>query len=140
MNFLSMTKGLIATAVFASTVSGVANAHGNEKRMRVPDYVSCDRNEVTSYMGKVKHYSRTDELLSITVDTDFGTVYKLELAGLSEQEVIDLFKLNGKPFKAQDFPLLEDNLGVVDKRTTVAIWECSTPGVKPIVSWKQHQK
>jgi hypothetical protein len=50
-----------------------------QPRLRPPDDVGCDRNELTVYAGEVTRYTRAKGAMQLTIRTDEDTVEKVRL-------------------------------------------------------------
>ncbi len=88
---------------------------GAQGRLRPPDDVGCDRNELTSYTGVVTNYTRTNGKITVTIDTDDGTK---ESAAYAESRL----RWRGAEFTPEHWKQIEKG------KTRAVAWVCSKGG------------
>lgn len=75
-------------------------------RLRTPETFSCDRNNLTSFTGKVIGYHRSRTGLRIRVATDEDTFEKFSLMG-TRGALEKQFRLDGSAFAAEDWKKID---------------------------------
>ena len=123
-----MPRCLAAFFLFAAMVCA-------QGRVRPPQNVGCERNDLTVYQGKVRQYARDSKQVSLTIDTDEKTVERimLKLAGARTAE--SRFLWAGVPFRTQHWKELETPEGKLKAGITVIAWVC-TNGGPPLLDWQ----
>ena len=90
-------------------------------RLRVPAFVSCNRNHVTSYVGQVTALSRTDGITTLRIATDAGTTETVRSAS-------PRYRVDGNRMKYTD----SKRTGVGQRAT---VWVCRDRGFAPVIDW-----
>lgn len=93
--------------------------------------VSCPRDQLTSYTGRVISYRRTPEALSLTIRTDWDTTEKVRLA----PPALDHLRLGGVPFTADDWVRIEGSPGHHRRELRATAWVCED-GRPPLIDWQ----
>ena len=93
-------------------------------RLRPPDAVKCDRNQLTAYMGRVMEYRREHEVTILTIATSSGTVETVTVRG----EPSASFLIAGRPFD------VEKAEKVVRPGVSAIAWVCKNGTT--IVDWR----
>lgn len=121
--------------LFSLNVAGDARS-----RLAVPDYVECDRNALTSWFGLVTEYQRTDEGIRLEMATDFDTQEQLDLKISDQDRLLSRLRIDGRPFKSGDWPLIEDVDGTLRKGVRATIWVCEESEILPIINWQPNSQ
>lgn len=87
-------------------------------RVRPPESLGCDRNELTSFTGEVTRYSRTDRVISLAIHTDANTNESFELP-----EPVRL-RFGGQEFRAEDWSKVESAKGKLKEEVRATVWVC----------------
>lgn len=93
-------------------------------RLAPPAVVKCDRNDLTSYAGKVTSFRRTKSQVSIGIATDADTTESVKAKTAR-------YLINGKPMKAADW-----NRPGVGKGGRAIVWVCRARGLEPVIDWR----
>lgn len=99
---------------------------GRGGRIRPPDAVTCDRNELTLYSGRVTAFTRTKSKMTITVATDWDTTEKVNSKSAR-------YLVNTEPLRAADWKR-------VGKGTRANVWVCRQAGIAPVIDWRPGEK
>lgn len=94
-------------------------------RLAPPEAVGCDRNELTSYTGKVTRYRRDGWKVTITIATTADTIERVT----ARRHLIE-----GQPFTAADWIRIERRKGVLRKDMSAIAWVCT--GGETVVDWR----
>lgn len=84
-------------------------------RLRPPDDVGCDRNELTSYAGVVTNYTRINGKITVRINTDDATK---ESAAYPESRM----RWRGGEFKPEHWKQIEKG------KTRAVAWVCTGGG------------
>lgn len=103
-----------------------AEASRGGGRLMAPAALTCDRNKVTLYSGKVTAFTRTKTKTSITIATDWDTTE-------STTAKSPRYLVNTEPMKASDWKRVG-----AGKRANV--WICSQPGIATVIDWRPDEK
>lgn len=97
-----------------------------QARLRVPDGLPCDRNELTSYTGAVTKYSRNKTHVEVTINTDSDTTESVKAP-------IAAMRWQGQPFREEHWKQLEARPGELRGRARVTAWVCNSGAV--VLDW-----
>ena len=106
------------------------------ERLRVPSFVSCNPNYLTSWDGRVSSYTREKNRLNLTLNTSYETTEHFNASFKDTDELIEMFRLNGGAFTESDWTLIERKKGVLKDSVFVTIWICSETDKTPLLDWK----
>ena len=118
-----MTAALLALALAA--------APEDPSRLAPPAAVTCPRDHLTSYTGRVVSYRRTTEALVLTIRTDWDTTENVRLA----PPRLDHLRVGGAPFAAADWARIEPSPGHVRPDLRATAWVCDD-GRPPVIDWQ----
>jgi hypothetical protein len=104
-------------------------------RIRPPGAVTCDRNNLTAYTGRVVSYSRRAGRITMTIDTDYDTTETVTLRYKSNSSPARWFLLRGERFKASDWARVESAKSRLLPEMRVTAWVCND-GRQPIIDWQ----
>lgn len=122
---------LAALAALPLAPAAPARAQG---RLRPPEVVTCDRNRLTSFAGRVTalQRGRDETVLKMDSDADTKETFRLSHAG---QDVRSLFFLEGKPFEESDWAVILDGKKP-RKGARATVWVCQDEK-NPKVDWRR---
>jgi hypothetical protein len=107
---------------------------GAQGRIAPPAFVTCDRNELTSYTGRVTVLERGKDSTRLVIETDESTTERVVIRHPAD-DLLATFHRQGKDFTDDDLAqLLPSGRLRADARATV--WVCATAAVRPQVDWK----
>ena len=127
-HFAKILNSLLLSVLFSSSIASA-------DRLRVPSYVQCDRNHLTSWTGQVEHYSRTSGNTTFTIKTQESTVEKLSINKSTETELQSLYYLNGKAFNNSNWADIELNTQQIKEKVKVTVWVCLENSETYMVDW-----
>ena len=132
---------IVATAVQAqssrrrSATQDAGRASGQGGRVRPPAAVTCDRNNLTVYAGKVLSYTRRTDRIVLRIYTDSDTNETVTLRYTRGSSPVRWFLLNGEAFGRDDWSKIEASKGRLNPSMRVSAWVCAD-GRKPILDWQ----
>ena len=102
-------------------------------RLRPPDAVKCDPNELTSFAGKVATYRRGKDMTVLVMHTSADTVETIKIPH-GDKDPRHWYLIEGQPFTAADWKRIESKKGVLRPDVSAIAWVC-TDGAT-IVDWR----
>jgi hypothetical protein len=108
-------------------------------RVAPPAAVTCPRNNLTSFTGRVTRWTRTLGETSLTIYTDWDTTETVTLKHAGTDEAIKWFLLNANAFQSSDWAQIEESKGKLKSGMRVTAWMCDD-GRQPIVDWQPPPK
>lgn len=124
-------------AINAQETGRVARQDGGSGRIRPPEAVTCNRNNLTAYTGKVVSYSRRSTRLTMTIDTDDDTTETVTLSYKRNTNPARWFLFRGARFKTSDWARVEASRGSLLPLMRATAWVCND-GRPPIIDWRPH--
>jgi hypothetical protein len=116
-------------------MSMLGSSTAQAERLLVPDYVSCDRNNLTSWTGQVVAYTHHDLKTVITLDTDDGTTETLTLEPSQTAALTAQYYVHGKHFELADWAKIENEDRHLLPNIRATVWLCSEASILPIINW-----
>jgi hypothetical protein len=132
---------LFAAVLFVSTagVSLFAQPPQQPPRGRImtPSRLTCDRNDLTLYDGRVTAYRRRNGSTFLRIRTNFDTTEEVTIRHPRTDDPSRFYLLNGQPFTKSDWRRIERRSKVLIKGTRANVWVCrDNPSIQPIVDWQ----
>jgi rhodanese-related sulfurtransferase len=112
-----------------ATVQEVETGGRGGSRLAPPAAVTCDRNRLTVYSGKVTKYSRKASRTVVTIRTDWDTTETITIT-----DPIRTSLVLGTPFTAKDWNRIESKKGVLRPGMRANAWVCQ--GGRTVVDWQ----
>ncbi|MBS1811487.1 MAG: hypothetical protein JST84_25215 [Acidobacteria bacterium] len=133
--FLVVILGLVTFSVIATT----ANSEASIQRLRPPSSLTCSRDHLTSYQGRILAYRRSKNIIFLRVRTDEATTETFTLKWKATEKAEKWFLLRGEEFKPEDWKLIESAPGKLIAGTRMIVWVCDD-GSKPVFDWRPKEK
>lgn len=111
-----------------------AAAPSRSGRLAPPAGVSCDRNKLTSYAGKVTKYRRQRGKTTLVMHTSADTIETVVVKHPRSSDPSRWYLIGGVPFTAADWNRIERRKGVLKPGTSAVAWVCT--GGPTIVDWR----
>lgn len=120
---------LVVTASGASwrTTQGArenVETGARQGRLRPPTGLSCDRNQTTSFTGRITAYSRSARHILIRVRTDEQTTEQFTIRLRRGEDASKKFLLEGEAFRPGDWKKIERERGILKAKMRATIWAC----------------
>ena len=109
------------------------------QRVAPPTALGCDRNHLTSFIGKVISYRRQPQKISLRVRTDDATTESFVLEFAKVEDATRQFLLDAETFKASDWTAIEVSSGKLRPGMRVIVWVCDD-GSKPVFDWRPAER
>jgi rhodanese-related sulfurtransferase len=103
-------------------------------RLAPPAAVSCDRNQLTSYTGKVKSYKRQRGKTVLVIDTTADTTERVTLVHKDTDDPSRFYLIDSTPFTSRDWSRIERKKGELHPNMSAIAWVCSNGTT--IVDWR----
>ncbi|MGE0130406.1 MAG: hypothetical protein AB7U82_20205 [Blastocatellales bacterium] len=115
------------------------NQRAAGQRIAPPSALKCSRNHLTSFMGRVTSYQRSQTRIFIRVRTDEQTTESFTLKFTKNDDPAKLFLMRGEEFKQSDWKLIEVSTGRLRKPMRAIVWVCDD-GSNPVIDWRPPEK
>jgi len=114
---------------------GQEQSSEGRQRLRPPDRVTCPRNNLTSFSGRVLSFYRSTGRTILRMRTDEATTERFTLKHPKSDDPSKWFLLRGEPFKQSDWALIESARNRLQPNMRAIVWVCDD-GTNPIVDWR----
>lgn len=115
-----------------SAPSGASASRGG--RLAPPAAVTCDRNELTSYTGKVKSYKRQRGKTVLVIETTADTTERVTLVHKDTDDPSRFYLIDSTPFTSRDWNRIERSKGELHPNMSAIAWVCSNGTA--IIDWR----
>ena len=105
-------------------------------RIRPPAASQCDRNQLTSYSGRVSGYKPGAASTWIEISTDEDTIEAVIVPHGGEADASARYLLRGEAFTAKDWPNIEASAGKLVSGMRVVAWVCLDGKTEPLIDWQ----
>jgi hypothetical protein len=102
-------------------------------RLRPPEFVTCDRNRLTSFTGRVVSLARASDTTTLRMETDESTKERFTLRHPGS-DATAWFYLGGVPFTTADWTALLP-AGRLRAGARATVWVCADEP-NPRVDWE----
>jgi rhodanese-related sulfurtransferase len=108
----------------ASEIGMPQEATAPVRRLAPPASVSCDRNSLTAYAGKVSSYRRVPDTTTIKIATDENTNETVTITHKGSDDPSRYFLIDGTPFTSRDWNRIEAKKDVLVSPMRAVAWVC----------------
>src|SRR5688572_21106726 len=115
-----------------SAPAGASASRGG--RLAPPAAVTCDRNQLTSYTGKVKSYKRQQGKTVLVIETTSDTTERVTLVHENTDDPARFFLIDGTPFSVRDWSRVEARKGELHPNMSAIAWVCSNG--ENVIDWR----
>ena len=106
-------------------------------RIMPPAELKCDRNDLTSYDGRILAYRRRMGRTFLRIRTNFDTTEEVTVHHRGTDDPSNFYLLNGQRFMKSDWPRIEKKKGVLKAEMRANVWVCrDNPSIQPVVDWR----
>jgi hypothetical protein len=105
------------------------------QRIRPPEKVTCLRDHLTSYTGKVLSMKRKRGDTRIRMRTDEETSEQFILRHYGTDDPSEYFLMRGERFSASDWKRIEAGKNQLRPNLRATVWVCDR-GENPVVDWQ----
>ena len=93
-------------------------------RLAPPAGVTCDRNELTSYAGKVTSYKREKGKTLLVMRTSADTTERITVAHKGFDDASRFYLIDGNAFTSRDWTRIEASKGKLRDKMSAIAWVC----------------
>jgi len=130
MRFLLAT--LVSLAMLGAVVAGPPQG-----RIMPPATLKCDRNDLTSYDGRIVAYRRRRGKTFLRVRTNYDTTEEVTILHPGTDDPSKFYLINGEAFTKGDWRRIEERKGVLKDEMRANVWVCrDKPSSQPVVDWR----
>jgi hypothetical protein len=108
------------------------------QRLRPPASLTCSRDHLTSFQGRILDYKRGKQDLALRVRTDEATTESFSVKWNASEKAEMWFLLRGEEFTPGDWKLIESAPGKLLDGMRVIVWVCDD-GSKPVFDWRPKE-
>jgi hypothetical protein len=108
---------------------------GVSQRLRPPDAITCPRNDLTSFTGKVLSYKRSPGRILLRMRTDESTTEKFVVNYPESDSPVKFFLMNGELFREENWTMIESSQGVLHSKMRATVWVCKG-AANPTIDWR----
>ena len=124
---------LLLITLFGSIVS-LAQEGG---RIMPPPQLQCDRNDLTSYDGRILAYRRRVGSTFLRIRTNFDTTEEVTIRHRASDDPSKFYLINGEAFTKSDWRRVEKRPRVLKSGMRANVWVCrGNPSIQPVVDWR----
>lgn len=133
---LGKTKVLLRL-MLVSLVIPLASSQllATQQRLRVPEFVDCPRDKVSSYDGKMTQLSLTKNRLSIDVLTSFDTQEVISISHKNYNTLGTQLRINGILLDDKSLKYLIHQSTLPFKPKGIIVWVCEIEDFLPVINW-----
>jgi hypothetical protein len=125
-----------AAALLLGAMEPLAQQRADDERLRPPAQLTCARNQLTSYTGRVVSFSRAAGRSTLRIRTDWDTTERVIVQHPGTRDPSPRFLIDGEPFTSGDWMHIEDAGGHLRQRLRATAWVCTDGSV--LVDWKKR--
>jgi hypothetical protein len=114
---------LVAAAAVLLTTPIAPLVQGDPGRLRPPESVTCPRNDLTVYAGRVTKMERLKSEISLTIVTDSKTTERVTIRHPDTADPDASFLFKGKPFARTDWDVIAPK-GTLGEGIRANAWVC----------------
>jgi|GEM_PF-957268 len=131
-----LSRFLIVVVVLAGVGETVSLAQ-QRGRIMPPSQLKCDRNDLTTYDGRVLAYRRRKGSTFLRMRTNFDTTEDVTIRHRGTNDSSEFYLINGEAFTKSDWRRIEKRAGVLRPGMRANVWVCrGNPSIQPVVDWR----
>lgn len=127
---------LLAGILLSCTVLAKDNGGRPHGRIAPPASISCDRNQLTSWTGKVSGYRRQEKTTWLEISTDERTFEHTTIEHAGAADALTHYLLWGEQFRQADWQVIESSPGKLINGMRATAWICSDGKTPPVIDWQ----
>ncbi len=137
MRIFSTFLFVVMLLVSASGTTCAPQQRGRGGRLMPPSALRCDRNDLTSYDGRIIAYRRRKGSTFLRIRTNFDTTEEVTIRHPGTDDPSKFYLLNGQPFTSGDWRRIERKNKILIKDMRANVWVCrDNPAIQPVVDWQ----
>ena len=135
-----MLRATLCVALLTPCADGQRSGKSQDPvqgRQRPPRAITCPRDRLTSYTGKVTSYSRGARRLHIRIRTDWDTDEEFTLRLTGRENPAGRFLMRSDTFRPGDWKAIEFAKGRLRPGVRATVWECKAGGYPALtIDWE----
>jgi len=109
------------------------------QRLAPSPAITCSRDHLTSFAGRVLAYQRRTDHIFLRVQTDEGTTESFTLRWQKGEDAAKWVLLRGEAFTSEDWKLVETAPSRLRPKMRAIVWVCDD-GSRPVIDWRPAEK
>ncbi len=128
---------VLLIGVMTLSAAGGVSLPQERGRIMPPTQLTCDRNDLTSYDGRVLVYRRRKGSTFLRMRTNFDTTENVTIRHPRTNDPSKFFLINGEAFTKSDWGSIEKKPHVLRPGMRANVWVCrGNPSIQPVVDWR----
>ncbi|MBC8029261.1 MAG: hypothetical protein H7Z16_04045 [Pyrinomonadaceae bacterium] len=128
---------VLLIGVMTLSLAGGVSLPQERGRIMPPAQLRCDRNDLTSYDGRVLVYRRRKGSTFLRMRTNFDTTENVTIRHPWTNDPSKFYLINGNAFMSSDWRRIETRAGVLKRGMRANVWVCrGNPSIQPVVDWR----
>ncbi|MDQ5845372.1 MAG: hypothetical protein M3539_08770 [Acidobacteriota bacterium] len=130
---------LVVLLIGVMTFSAASGVSLPQERGRImpPPQLTCDRNDLTSYDGRVLVYRRRKGSTFLRIRTNFDTTENVTIRHPRTNDPSKFYLINGEAFTKSDWGRIEKKPHFLRPGMRANVWVCrGNPSIQPVVDWR----
>ncbi len=130
---------LVVLLIGVMTFSAASGVSLPQERGRImpPPQLTCDRNDLTSYDGRVLVYRRRKGSTFLRIRTNFDTTENVTIRHPRTNDPSEFYLINGEAFTKSDWSRIEKKPHFLRPGMRANVWVCrGNPSIQPVVDWR----
>jgi len=128
---------VLLIGVMTFSTAGSVSFHQERGRIMPLPQLKCDRNDLTSYDGRVLAYRRRRGSTFLRMRTNFDTTENVTIRHRGTNDSSEFYLINGGAFTKSDWSRIEKRAGVLRSGMRANVWVCrGNPSIQPVVDWR----
>ncbi|MEP7271464.1 MAG: hypothetical protein ABI882_08150 [Acidobacteriota bacterium] len=133
--------------ILVAALTGMSLGSEMAQRAAPPSPLTCDRNHLTSFTGRVVSYRRQmgqmgqkgqNGRITLRVHTDDATTEDFSIRLGASEDGSKHFLMRGQPFKPSDWTLVEATRTRLRPKMRAIVWVCDD-GSAPVIDWRPFE-
>jgi hypothetical protein len=127
---------LAAVALLLGASESLAQRRAEDERLRPPAQLTCPRDQLTSFTGRVISFSRAAGRTTLRIRTDWETTERVIVQHPGTRDPSPRFLIGGERFTSGDWMHIEDARGHLRQGLRATAWVCTDGNV--LVDWNKQ--
>jgi hypothetical protein len=126
---------LVCVSPLAAQARRAPQPPAGGQRVAPPAALTCDRNHLTSFMGRVLLYQRKPNQIVLRMRTDEATTERFTITSPKGEPLEKFLLLRGQVFTASDWNGIERAPGKLKSGMRAIVWVCDN-AKNPVIDWR----
>lgn len=135
MSFATTRWDALAAAFAVAAGCAAVESQRGIGRLRPPDAVTCPRDQLTVYTGRVIALERRPDTTTVTIATDWNTTERATVRHPDAGSPEASFLIKSQPFGKDDWNAIAPG-GKLRENARASAWVCQD-GRNPVIDWER---